>query len=415
MSAKSLPQEQDASEQMKQAIREFSYKDFGKTLFKRFSKDNVTGLASQVAYNMVFAIPPLLLLLVTLAAIVNATTGIGLTDTLHQTIASHAPGSAQPLLDQLVTNAIGRANTGAVSIGAVVAFLLALWGSGGGIGSLMDAINRAFEVEDHRSFIKKYALQFALTLAAGILVIAAFVLPLFAHRIGSWVAGLLGMGSLFTLFWRIGSWVLAWIFITLVLALLYYFGPDVKQDWKFISPGSLVASLLWLLAILGFRFYLMLSNPASGYGAAGSVLVLLTFLWVSAIVFIIGAEINAILEKTYDFKTIRDLLHHPEKTTPETYRQVRQRAAQATAGGNSRSGGNGNPYAAANPSDDRSAANPHPGVDGAHTDQPTTATPPQSAKPAGASKLAGAVAAAGLFGAVVVQALRGGKKGGTKS
>lgn len=371
--------DQDVSAEMKQAFHQFSAKDFGKTLFHRFQKDNVTGLASQVAYNLIYAIPPLIILLVTLAALLNATTGLAVTDTLHSAITNHAPSTAQPLLNQLVTNAIENAGASAVSIGAVVAFLLALYGASGGVGSLIDAFNRAFEVEGQRGFVKSKALVFGLTLLTSLLVIAAFVLPLIAHSLGSWVAGLVGLGSLFTLLWSVASWVLAAFFIVLVLATLYYFGPDVKQSWKWISPGSVIATILWLLAIVGFKLYLAVSNPASGYGAAGGVVVLLTFLWVTGLVFILGAEINAILEKRYDIKTIRDLAGHPAKTTPESHRQATRRAAAR-----------GEAPAAMG----AQAVQAHP--------ERVAATPPRAH-----SRVAGIVAAAGLLAAVVVESVLG--------
>ena len=83
--------------------------------------------------------------------------------------------------------------------------------------------------------------------------------------IGAWVASQLGLGSIFSLAWRIGSWLFGFLLIVLVLAILYYFAPDVEQNCKWISPGSLFAALVWLLAVFGFRVYLMFSNPASGY------------------------------------------------------------------------------------------------------------------------------------------------------
>lgn len=385
----------DAPEQMRQAIQDFSIKDFGKSLLHRFQNDNATGLASQVAYNTVFAIPPLLILLVTIAAIVNSTTGIAVTETLHRAIANHAPGSTKPLLDQLVTNAIDNASAGAVSIGAAIALVLTLWGASGGLGSLIDAFNGAYEVKDSRNFIRKRALIIGLTVATGLFVIAAVVLPLFAHRIGGWVADAVGLGSIFTTAWSAGSWVIAFIFIAFVLALLYYFGPDVQVSWQWVSPGSLVASLLWLVAIVGFRVYLMFSNPGNGYGAAGSVLVLLFFLWLSALIFILGAEINAVLASRYDVRTIRDLVRHPDKTNPERHRMAEQRAREV---------GIADTWQAPQQAGVRSAATSWPRA--AVGERPSA----YSAMDENASKRAAVIAFAGLIGGVVLAALLGKKE-----
>jgi membrane protein len=143
------------------------------------------------------------------------------------------------------------------------------------------------------------------------------------------VANLFGLGSVFTLVWNLLRWPLAIIFIAFMLAVVYYLGPNIQQLFRWISPGSVVATLLWVLAVLGFKFYLVISNPGSAYGAAGSVLVLLFFLYVSGIIVVLGAELNAVLAKHVDSKTIQDLAQHPQKvTSPLEQARAHQRAQQ---------------------------------------------------------------------------------------
>jgi membrane protein len=92
-----------------------------------------------------------------------------------------------------------------------------------------------------------------------------------------------------------------------LLALLYYFGPNVKQSFVFISPGSIIATLLWIAVVFGFQIYLTFSDPGSAYGTFGGIIVLLFFLYVTAIVFLLGAEINAVVGRQKDPETIADL------------------------------------------------------------------------------------------------------------
>ncbi len=111
--------------------------------------------------------------------------------------------------------------------------------------------------------------------------------------------------------------------VALILAVLYYAGPNVDQSFRWSSPGSILATVLWLLATAGFGLYLRVSNPGSAYGLVGSVLVLLFFLYVMGIVFLLGAELNALLGQRYDPKTIRDLATKPE-AEPDAQVEARQ-------------------------------------------------------------------------------------------
>jgi membrane protein len=298
-----------------------------KVLFTTVREDDITGLGAEIAYNAVFAIPAFLLFLVTLAAMVNQFTGVPLTETLLALIDQRAPANLSPLLTELVQGVIGRVNGLAVSIGAVTTIVLALWSGAGGMTAVIKAFNRAYDVKETRPFVRQKLTAIGLTVLSAALVVAAFVLFVFGGSIGAWVANLFGLGSVFTLVWNLLRWPLAIIFITFMLAVVYYLGPNIQQSFRWISAGSVVATLLWVLAVLGFKFYLLISNPGSAYGAAGSVLVLLFFLYVSGIIVVLGAELNAVLAQQYDPKTVNDLARHPQKVAlPSEQATAHQRA-----------------------------------------------------------------------------------------
>src|SRR5699024_8192759 len=149
----------------------------------------------------------------------------------------------------------------------------------------------------------------------GVLIILAFTMFVFGQQIGSWVADKVGLSSAFELAWNIARWPMAIIFIMFMLAVLYYLGPNVEQSFHWISPGSVIATILWVIVVFGFKFYVTYANPGSAYGAVGGVVVLLFFLYLSSIVFLIGAEVNAVLQRRYDEKTVKDLAQHPEKAS----------------------------------------------------------------------------------------------------
>ncbi len=303
------------------------------TLFKKIQEDDITGLGAEIAYNAIFAIPAFLLFLVTLAAVVNQFTGVPINDSLLAIINQRAPADLRPLLNELVQGVIGRVSGLAVSIGAITTIVLALWSGASGMDTIIKAFNRAYDVKETRPFIRQKLTSIGLTILSAVLVVAAFVLFVFGGNIGSWVANLFGLSSAFTLIWNLLRWPLAIIFIAFLLAVVYYLGPNIQQSFRWISPGSVVATILWIAIVLGFKFYLLISDPGSAYGAAGSVLVLLVFLYLSGMIVVLGAEINAVLAAHVDRKTITDRARHPEKVeSPEEHAKAKQRAGQVTQG-----------------------------------------------------------------------------------
>jgi membrane protein len=244
--------------------------DIARETFKEFSSDDVPGMAASVAYHAIFALPPMLVVIVSLAAIVNQFTSVPVADNLTETIERSAP-------------------------------------------AVMKAFNRAYDVQEDRTFVRQKAVAIGLTMLMGLLVIAAFALFVFGERIGSEVADWLNLGSAFELVWGILRWPAAVLFIMFMLAVLYYLGPNIRQSFRWISPGSVLATVLWIAIALGFSFYMQFANPGSAYGAVGSVVVLLFYLYVSAMAFIVGAELNAVLQKRFDPATIEDLARNPEK------------------------------------------------------------------------------------------------------
>lgn len=298
-------------------------KELGTDLYREVGKDKATTLAAAVAYHTVFAIPALLTLLVLGAALVDRVSDIDVTGRLRTQITERAPADTQDLLNSVVDNAIAEVGGGGISLGILLTAGIALWSGSNAIGSFITAFNQAYDVKEGRPFVRKKLLTIGLTLLLVVFVNVAFALLVFGERIGSWLADQIGAGSAFDLFWNILRWPAAIAAIAIFLALLYYLGPNVSQSFSWISPGSVMATIGWLIATAGFGIYLRFSDPGSAYGAVGSLLVLVFFLYVTALVFILGAEINAILAKRYDEETQRDL-----ESKPEAEPEARQEAAE---------------------------------------------------------------------------------------
>lgn len=298
--------EQSPTDQAKDVAQEVSRKDTAKQVFSEFQEDDVTGLAAEVAYHLIFSLAPLLIFMISTAAVVDTFTGVDVAGQLQELVAENAPSDVETVLDPIIQNAIDEVSGGVASFGAISSALLALWAGSNALGTLMKAFNRAYDVEEERPFVKKKLVSIGLTVMLGVLVNLAFVLFVFGGDIGAWIADWLGLGTAFDWIWNISRFPIAVVFIMFLLSLLYYFGPNVEQSFIFVSPGSIIATILWIAVVFGFQIYLMFSNPGSAYGTFGSIIVLLFFLYVTGIVFLLGAEINAVIGRQKDPQVIAD-------------------------------------------------------------------------------------------------------------
>jgi len=299
------------SERPRQSLRTIPFKDLGKRFVAEFQSDDLPGMAAEIAYHLVFAIPPILILLVTGAAVLNTFTAIPVVENLRSIVDQRAPTDLKSVFDSVINTAIDQTSGGAASIGAIVTALIALWSASNAVSSLMKGLNRTFDVVEERPLLKKKLLSLGLTVLFLVLFNAAFVLFVFGRQLGAWVADRIGLGVVFNVVWNIARWPIAVAFVMLLLALLFYLGPNVEQSFRWVSPGSIIATILWVAVVFGFKLYLAISNPGSAYGVFGALVVLLFFLYVTGLIFLIGAEINAVLQKRYDEETVRDRAEHP--------------------------------------------------------------------------------------------------------
>jgi len=302
-------------------LREVDYKAVGKEVVHEFSDDDVTGMAAQAAYQIVFSLPPLLIFFAALSGLVARYTGVDVFAQLLSLAQEGLPASVYDTVEIILGGIQDQSSAGLLSFG----FVLAIWSASGALNTMISLFNRAYDVADSRGFVKKRLLSIGLTIGLAVLVIGAFVLFVFGQRIGLWIANSAGLGNTFTLVWNIVRWPAIVIFMMLALAILYWAGPAIQQTFRWISPGAIFATLLWLVATFGFSLYLNFSDPGSAYGILGGLVVLLLFLYVSSIVLLLGCEVNAVIDKRYDPKVIRDKAAHPERQEDPEMAQRRAR------------------------------------------------------------------------------------------
>lgn len=267
-----------------------------KETVNEFRRNDLMGMAHQAAYSLIFALPPLLIFFTALSSLAVRYTGV---DVFAQVLDVARRGLPPPIyqtVDIVLKSAQSKAGTDVLSIGLV----LALWGASGAVGAMMKAFNRAYDADDHRSYVKRKAIQIGLTLGLSVLVLASFILFVFGQRLGAWVAGRLGLGATFAAAWNIGRWPVIVIFSMVALAILYWAAPAIPKTFRWITPGAVLATLLWLGATFGFSLYLQIADPGSAYGALGALVVFLFFLYISSVILLLGAQLDAVVELRYD-------------------------------------------------------------------------------------------------------------------
>jgi membrane protein len=269
-------------------------------------------LAKQSAYSLLYAVPSVLIVLVSLAAIVDKNTGAGVSGAFREFISTQAPADLQPLLESLVQRAVVETSESEAIVAVLVSLGIAIWGGAGGVGALLDAINRVYDVRNTRSFIRETVLKLGLMLLGGAMVVGSFILLTFGRRLGEWVAGAVGRGTTLVNFLSSGP-VWALLLLASSLFLLYWLAPDIPKSIRWVLPGTALATLAILVVFAAMDLILRVSNPGSAFGAAGSVLILLWSLFIVSAIVIVGAVVNAVLGRRYDGKLKDGLRRHPEK------------------------------------------------------------------------------------------------------
>src|SRR5688572_15159629 len=236
-------------------------------MVQAFQRHHPSRLAKQTAYSLLYAIPSILLMLVSLAVVVDKNTGAEVSTSLQTAITEQAPDDAQPLLQTLVDNALVRTSENDAILAFALSLGVAIWGASAGVGALMYAINAVYDVRDTRSFIKATLIRLGLMLLGGILVIGAFLLFLVARRVADALpTEMLGQGSAPREFLASGPlWALLLMFGSLLL--LYWASLDVPKSVKWLLPGAAAATLAVIVTFGLLDLILTYSNPGPAFGA----------------------------------------------------------------------------------------------------------------------------------------------------
>ena len=267
--------------------KEIGWAELAKRTAKDSIQDDVAGIAAQLAYYFFLALFPALLFLVALASFFPL---YSVTDELMRLIAPFAPAAVVNLLHDQLTALSNSDDAGLLSIG----LLMALWSSSAAMVSIIDAMDRAYDIEDSRPWWRRRLIAIALTVGLALFILSSFALIVAGPQLADFLGRNLGLTSVFTWTWKIIQWPVAFLLASTGFGIVYYFAPDAEQEWTWITPGAFVATLLWLIASLGFRFYVVnFGNYEEAYGTLGGIILTLLWFYITALVMVVGAEMNA--------------------------------------------------------------------------------------------------------------------------
>ena len=261
-----------------------------RTLYEAFWTDNCLALAAQLAYYFFFALFPTLLFLVALASYFPLTT---LIDDLFRTMSGFMPPEALQLITEQMIKISGDEQAGLMTLG----MLLAVSSSSAAMVAIIDTLNNAYDVQEGRPWWKVRLTAILLTIGMAMFILVSFALVLLGPTMATAIADSANLGPGFEWTWKIVQWPVLFVLAAVGIGLIYYFAPDVEQEWVWLTPGSIFATTLWLAASLGFKYYVAnWGNYTEAYGLIGAVMILMLWFYISGLVILVGAEMNAEIE-----------------------------------------------------------------------------------------------------------------------
>ncbi len=263
-----------------------SLHELGHRIWLKIWEDEVPGRAASLSYYFLFALFPSLLFITAFVGLLRTPV---LMNALMAYVSTILPEDAASLLARTLAEALAGASRGLLSVGA----LAALWAASSGTLAIMAALDVAYQLPEHRTWVRRRLIALALTLALTVFTLGALVLLVFGERIGEAVARRVGLGPLFRASWVVLQWPVAVVLALTGIALVYCLAPARRRPWRWITPGSVFALTTWVAMSLGLRVYVHYFGAFNTtYGSIGGVILLMLWLYGSGVALLVGAEID---------------------------------------------------------------------------------------------------------------------------
>jgi len=260
-----------------------------KQTIKEFFADDMTTYAAALAYQVLFALFPFLIFLITLLGFIDRADFFDWVRTQMQFL---LPQDSMKVVDQVIVQ-LRQPQRTLLSMGVIVA----LWTASSAVRATMNALNVAYDVPEGRPAWKLYPLSIIYTIGVAAMLIAAALLLTVGPEAVEWLTRMVGLDQIFAAIWAWLRWPVAIFLLCLAVAVVYYVAPDAEQDFRFITPGATLAVFVWIIASLGFKYYVgNFADYNATYGSIGTIVVLLLFFFISSAIMLFGAELNAVIE-----------------------------------------------------------------------------------------------------------------------
>lgn len=258
-------------------------------LFIKVKRDDIFALASQLAYYLILSFFPFLIFLITLIGFSNLNNAEVL-----EGLQSILPTAVFELTASTISEVINSQNTGILGISGI----LAIWAASSAFRAIIKGVNKAYDVDEDRSFIKRSIIGIISVIALALTIICTLAMLVFGDLIGEFLNRFLPFEHLINFIWNILRYVIIIAMMIVVFAMIYKVAPAKRIKFRSVLPGAIITTIGWLIASLAFSYYVNnFSNYSRLYGSLWAVFVLMTWLFMTSIVFILGVEINSVLEK----------------------------------------------------------------------------------------------------------------------
>ena len=282
--------------------------DLIKKSMEDFINDDMLTHASALAFQALFSIFPFIIFLVSLLAFLDLSYFFAW---LREEVSVFLPQASMVQLNQ-VLDELQRPRQGLLSFGA----LIALWTASAAIRTIMHAMNIAFDVAEERPIWKRFPLSIFFTIGLAVLLILGIALLTIGPQAMQWLADRAGLGQAFVTVWAWLRLPVAFLALNMAIALIYYISPNIKQKFRFITPGALIAVTTWIISSIGFNYYVTnFADYNATYGSIGAVIVLLFYFFISSAILLYGAEVNAVVQE-YAGEVRRPHKHGPRPASP---------------------------------------------------------------------------------------------------
>lgn len=266
-----------------------SWRDILTRTVREALADNIFGMAAQLAYYFFFALFPALLLLIAMAGYLPEQT---LINQMFNAMGGFAPPAALSIITDQIKK-ISEQPSGLLTFGVATA----IWSCSSAMSAVINTLNAAYDIEEGRPWWKVQLTAILLTLGLATFILVSFGLVIIGPTLATKLAVWMHLGPVFEWTWKILQWPVVFALVSSAMALVYYYAPDAEQDWVWLTPGSIFATTLWLIASLAFKYYVVnITDYAATYGAIGGVMVLMLWFYLSGAVILFGAEMNAEIE-----------------------------------------------------------------------------------------------------------------------